>query len=875
MATNHRPKSPERVHTEMSVQDGNASHNQTRPQGERLDDINRPKGCIFPCPDTQIIQALPQIRVEPDHIPVQSTMLRTEYSSIRVHESLQTSVNSRPPTRLQTLSLPGRLASGSTIATRGSNSNPVRSGNLQPARLISQPGQVRAATNSEDNLPRHATRHCRVQGQTFGRQVTETRRRVTVYLARRDTHGEDLPQSHGTHGVLGKAHAASASKNQTAATTPSGLLVNRPGYGDQGPIIARGPRSDPMVAKQGEPHRRDEDSSRTARSPTLHRCIESRLGSPRSRAPSTGSLVSTTTKLAHQLPGTGGSVERATGVQDKTGEIACSSNDGQHYGSRPNKKSGGDSLAPAYAADDGTPDLGTKTPDHPNRETRTGTSQCHSGQSKQERATPSGRMVIEPKCLSAALEDLGEAKHRSVCAKQQQEATPLRKPSGRRSGHRARRSVSTVGRTGSLRIPSNNTDPSSSAETSIVKSIEDDPHRPLLAKPNLVSSASGTSNSRSKKPRQLANTTQAVGQVPRIPRGTQPTRLEVVVSGYRKAGFSKDAATRMARATRQSTNKVYQSKWQYFASWCHGQKTSPLKATIPLIADFLLHLRDEKNFTVSTIKGYRSAIALALKTVNTDVSSSPELTALLRAMAGEIPPKQLAPPKWNLTLVLETLISSPYEPLEEASLKFLTHKCVFLLALASAKRVSELQALSGSIAHKEDWSVVSFDFARDFLAKTEVPSSTRKFVRAFQIPALSKFSSEHNDQLLCPVRALRIYYRRTADRRTQHSRLLIPVLGTRTAVSKNTISAWITSVIRRAYMHLHNDLQTLHCISAHEVRAIATSWHFHHTMSLENVMRAASWRTHSTFSSYYLRDVAMIADGLMQLGPIVAAQHAL
>lgn len=40
---------------------------------------------------------------------------------------------------------------------------------------------------------------------------------------------------------------------------------------------------------------------------------------------------------------------------------------------------------------------------------------------------------------------------------------------------------------------------------------------------------------------------------------------------------------------------------------------------------------------------------------------------------------------------------------------FLKHNCGFLLALAWAKLVSELQALSDGIAHKEDWSL-----ARDF-----------------------------------------------------------------------------------------------------------------------------------------------------------------
>ena len=49
-------------------------------------------------------------------------------------------------------------------------------------------------------------------------------------------------------------------------------------------------------------------------------------------------------------------------------------------------------------------------------------------------------------------------------------------------------------------------------------------------------------------------------------------------------------------------------------------------------------------------------------------------------------------PQWDLGIVPEALSKPPYEPLREASLKHLTLKTVFLLALASAGRCSELQA---------------------------------------------------------------------------------------------------------------------------------------------------------------------------------------
>ena len=50
-------------------------------------------------------------------------------------------------------------------------------------------------------------------------------------------------------------------------------------------------------------------------------------------------------------------------------------------------------------------------------------------------------------------------------------------------------------------------------------------------------------------------------------------------------------------------------------------------------------------------------------------------------------------PQWDLGIVLEALSKPPYEPLREASFKHLTLKTVFLLAMASAGRCSELHAL--------------------------------------------------------------------------------------------------------------------------------------------------------------------------------------
>ena len=64
-------------------------------------------------------------------------------------------------------------------------------------------------------------------------------------------------------------------------------------------------------------------------------------------------------------------------------------------------------------------------------------------------------------------------------------------------------------------------------------------------------------------------------------------------------------------------------------------------------------------------------------------------------MSMELQRPRLTPglPQWDLGIALEALSKPPYEPLREASLKRLTLKTVFLLAMASAGRRSQLQAL--------------------------------------------------------------------------------------------------------------------------------------------------------------------------------------
>ena len=98
-------------------------------------------------------------------------------------------------------------------------------------------------------------------------------------------------------------------------------------------------------------------------------------------------------------------------------------------------------------------------------------------------------------------------------------------------------------------------------------------------------------------------------------------------------------------------------------------------------------LRRSRRLSVSSVMGYRSMLSAVFKSVLPEISTSPVLHDLLRFFQAEAPIREVHPPSWDLTIVLTFLRSSSFEPLTTISLRDLTRKTLFLLSLATAKRV--------------------------------------------------------------------------------------------------------------------------------------------------------------------------------------------
>ena len=352
------------------------------------------------------------------------------------------------------------------------------------------------------------------------------------------------------------------------------------------------------------------------------------------------------------------------------------------------------------------------------------------------------------------------------------------------------------------------------------------------------------------------------------------SRLGIVKQSLRDRQFSSDVAEHFSKARRDLTVKAYDAKWQIFRDWADQRKIEHIQATPQIVADFLTFLFSVKKCQVSTIKGYRSTISNALKyKTGYDFGSHPVLSELIKSFAKQTPVDRSLAPKWDLAFVLSHMCKAPFEPLVKALLFHLSVKTVFLVTLATARRVSEVHAFSIDSDHLRFSNLDGSLILRTqvgFLAKTQLPSRAPDSIT---IPKLSNFcrKSDNFKSMLCPVRAVKIYLNKTKSLRKHRKRLFIPTQGDQD-LAKSTLSRWVKYTIKHAYDSISKNPNRLFKPRAHELRALSASWAYMNYILLEEILKSAVWSSSSLFALHYLRDFREQTENLRAMGPIIAAQ---
>ena len=332
-----------------------------------------------------------------------------------------------------------------------------------------------------------------------------------------------------------------------------------------------------------------------------------------------------------------------------------------------------------------------------------------------------------------------------------------------------------------------------------------------------------------------------------------PSRLATLGETLQAEGVSAAAARTICAGKRQSTRDLYDAKWRNFCGWCAEYGFDPLHPTPQQIVEYLEHLSDVP-LSHNTIMTHVSALSSCTYGIEgLRVGIHPLVSAWVRGHKICHPPVKLRVPPWDLPSVLVALGEDKFEPLRQADMEHLTYKTLFLVAVASARRISELHALSVQPPFLIE-NPLSFNLAVNpaFLPKTNTQEALDSDIelRAFVPNPSSKF--ERILQRMCPVRALKIYLERTREVRGQNRALFVHFIPAKAPrpISKATLSRFLTAAIREAYFILDREGEIVQA-NPHTVRGVATTWAEFARVPPKEICRAATWSGPCSFARHY------------------------
>ena len=798
------------------------------------------------------------LRGRREALPVQGPLLWSYDRASSLHEDYGTSVRHPPQAWGQDASLPGRLAHPGLFKDRLSSVEGQALVSLYRTWHPGQPHEVVSGSLSVHSVLRHgdpfSAFYCLSHTST-SQQSHSTDRGVPVNPV-----SSSVPLASPSRPPVFPDPTRLRRNDQDEAppTLPQGPVgfSGRPVPGLLVPSLSRGTS---LVVEGGSAERGSESLPSSSGHQLLLGRFGRRLGSPSRRAPRLGSLASPSEGSLHQHERASSSSARPSGLQTSDHGHVGSAVLRQHHHSSLSSSVGRDVFVLSELHGQGGSPLGGESPHSSSSPVHHGVVQRHRGRLKSPQS--GDRVRVDPS--SGGSRSAGPqvaCDDRSLRNLLDSEASSLLLSSFRSAGGRDGCPSPALGRSPSLRLSSDRHHKESASQTEVIEELQVDSHSSVLASEGLVPRPSGTIIRRSHHTVRSKRSSK-IAPLPPVPPKSAYASADCMATLKRfaiQAGFSPAVAGQLIFSRRLSTRLNYQARWGTYRKWCkdfHHRSSSP---SIAKIADFLTYMFKNKGAALSTIKGYRAMLSAVFKFPLPEISSSPILKDLIRSFEISAPRPIFPPPPWDLDKVLEFLSGPPFEPLARASFLDKTKKALFLLAMATAKRVSELQALS---FQGEDLVLYYDPF---FRAKTE--SVINPLPRSVIVPSLSDFAGDLPERLHCPVRAVR--YLRKAARSASFipPRLFVSPRNPKRSMSKNAMSFYLRQLIIDS-----GALSSARPPRAHDIRGIATSLNYYSNLSLTSLMQVATWKSKRVFTSRYLKEVSAMQDSIQQFGPLVIA----
>ncbi|KAG8573399.1 hypothetical protein GDO81_012391 [Engystomops pustulosus] len=321
-------------------------------------------------------------------------------------------------------------------------------------------------------------------------------------------------------------------------------------------------------------------------------------------------------------------------------------------------------------------------------------------------------------------------------------------------------------------------------------------------------------------------------------------------------GLSMAVVTTLKASRKKVTFAIYHKIWKKFVTFCGDNPPSQSNPNILQILDFL-QKGLEQGLSTSTLKVQVSALGAFC---DRPLAEHRWVKRFILASSRIRPQILRRVPTWDLKLVLDALSRPPFEPLDSANIKNLTLKTTLLVAVTTARRLGEIQAIS----IKEPYMRVLSDRIILTLDPGFIPKVTSRFHRAQEItlpsfcenPSTSREASWH----LLDVRRIVLAYIKATESWRLDNNLFIQFQGKNKGrkASKTSIARWLKLAISTCYTQQGKEIPT--DLKAHSTRAMSTSWAEKRGASLEQICKAATWASSSTFIKHYRLDLPCSQD---------------
>ena len=291
--------------------------------------------------------------------------------------------------------------------------------------------------------------------------------------------------------------------------------------------------------------------------------------------------------------------------------------------------------------------------------------------------------------------------------------------------------------------------------------------------------------------------------------------------------YDKVTSEQLSLSSRKSSSNQYQSVWRCFQKWLPVSVKVLSKVHI---LRFLIWLHKKKKLSSKTVLSYRGALALPLQMGFGINTKDKDFNLLARAQFLNRPAPKKKVPSWSLNHALE-FFKQPRFNNHRASVKDLFLKCIFLTAIASGNRVSELSACvrEGTVQSRNSLTIPVKD---KFLYKNQRANSSPNSI---SFPSLPR-------QELCPVACLLKYIKLTEKLPHNNSLFIHP--SSNKPLKSGRLSYWLVQALKLATPNFKG--------TAHEIRGQAYSAAWARGVPMERILKEGFWFTPNVFIDNYL-----------------------